>query len=164
MHDTHTHSPALQDQMPDNHCYGCGPLNGHGLQIKSHYSNGIARCDFQPKPFHCTFTRNFVNGGILASVIDCHSIWAAMAHTYEQEGRPPGSSPDIRYVTANLNIDYLKPVPSGKTLSLTAWITKKENKKSFVECEIRVDTECCVHASVLAIRVNPNWAGSFNKP
>lgn len=158
MQDSHIEPCALQDLIPDNDCFGCGPMNKYGLQIKSHYDKGIARCEFRPKSFHSTFIKSFVNGGILASIIDCHSIWTAMAYAYEQEGRLPGSSPDIRYVTANLSVDYLKPVPFNKTLALEAWVTKIENKKSFVECKVTVDAQRCLQARILAIRVNAEWA------
>lgn len=32
---------AFQDQIPNNHCFGCGPENASGLQIKSHWVGKI---------------------------------------------------------------------------------------------------------------------------
>ena len=47
--------PAFQDQIGGNHCWGCGPLNAHGLQIKSYWSeddDGEAVCIWRPQSYH----------------------------------------------------------------------------------------------------------------
>jgi hypothetical protein len=39
---------ALQDVLLV-HCYGCGALNAHGLQIKSHWDGDELLCRWQPQ-------------------------------------------------------------------------------------------------------------------
>ena len=43
---------AIQDYYPDivSYCYGCGRLNEHGLQIKSHWDGEETVCRFTPRP------------------------------------------------------------------------------------------------------------------
>ncbi len=41
---------AFQDYYPESysHCYGCGRLNPHGLQIKSYWDGDETVCHFNP--------------------------------------------------------------------------------------------------------------------
>ena len=66
--------PAFQDYYPEDLsvCYGCGRLNKHGLKIKSYWDGEESVCRFQPKPYHTAVT-GYVYGGLIASLIDCHS-------------------------------------------------------------------------------------------
>ena len=55
---------AFQDSYPDDysHCYGCGRLNAHGLQLKSYWDGDESQAVFQPQPWH-TAVPGFVYGG-----------------------------------------------------------------------------------------------------
>ncbi|MBI2990532.1 MAG: PaaI family thioesterase [Deltaproteobacteria bacterium] len=94
-----------------------------------------------------------VNGGIIACLIDCHSLNLAIAHAYRNEGRPIGSRPRIGYVTGNLNVSYLRPTPIDKPLHLRARIKRLEGRKVWVECTLSADGEICAEGEVLGIRV-----------
>src|SRR5260370_22086610 len=85
---------AIQDEMRiENWCYGCGPLNPDGLQIKSYWEGDQALCTYQPRAAFMAGPRHVLNGGIIATLIDCHSICTAIAAIYEAERRPIGSDP-----------------------------------------------------------------------
>ena len=104
---------AFQDYYPDDlsHCYGCGSLNENGLKIKSYWDDGDeAVCVYTPRDYH-TAIPGFVYGGLIASLIDCHATGTASAAHYMAEGRPMGSDPPVRFVTASLHVDYLLPTP-----------------------------------------------------
>ena len=77
-----------------------------------------------PNRITAAVRRENLNGGIIASLIDCHSLNLAIAHAYRAEGRPIGSAPRIGYVTANLQVTYAKPTPIDQLLELRARITK----------------------------------------
>jgi hypothetical protein len=62
---------AFQDQIPANFCYGCGPGNPVGLHIRSIWAGDEALCVFQPAPYHAAGPRHILNGGIIATLIDC---------------------------------------------------------------------------------------------
>ncbi|HEM61758.1 MAG TPA: PaaI family thioesterase, partial [Chloroflexi bacterium] len=74
---------AFQDYYPDDlsHCYGCGRLNEYGHQIKSYWDGEETVCTFLPEPYH-TAIPGFVYGGLIASLIDCHSTATAAAAKY----------------------------------------------------------------------------------
>jgi acyl-coenzyme A thioesterase PaaI-like protein len=111
---------AFQDQGTVRYCYGCGADNQQGLRIKSYWDGDEAIASWRAQPHHCGGTQQNVNGGIIASLIDCHSLNLAIAHAYKQEQRPIGSPPRIGYVTANLNVSYLKPTPVAESIQLRA--------------------------------------------
>ena len=108
---------AFQDYYPDDLsvCYGCGRLNERGLKIKSFWDGESSVCTFTPAPHHLG-GNGFVYGGLIASIIDCHSTGTAAAAAYRNEGREMGSEPRLRFVTASLHVDYLKPTPMGVEL------------------------------------------------
>lgn len=71
---------AFQDYYPDDlsHCYGCGRLNDHGMKIKSYWDGEESVCIHQPKSYY-TAVPGFAYGGLIASLIDCHSTGTAAA-------------------------------------------------------------------------------------
>ena len=135
---------AFQDYYPEEvaHCYGCGRLNPHGHQIKSYWEGDEAVAHFTPEPFH-TSVPGYVYGGLIASLIDCHSTGTAAAAAYRAEGREMDTEPILRFLTASLKVDYLKPTPNGGTLTLRARATEVKRRKVVVESSLYAgDLEC----------------------
>ena len=144
---------AFQDQGSVSHCYGCGADNEKGLQLKSFWDGDEAVATWKARPHHCGGSKEIVNGGIVASLIDCHSLNLAIAHAYRAEHRPIGSSPRVGYVTGNLNISYFKPTPINEPLHLRARITKIEGRKAWISCTLSAARQVCARGEVLGIRV-----------
>lgn len=144
---------ALQDQGTVSHCYGCGPDNDRGLRIKSFWEGEEAVSSWKPAPYHCGGSPEIVNGGIIASLIDCHSLNLAIAHAYKSEGRAIGSAPKIAYVTGRLEVSYLRPAPITGPLQLRAKIVKVEGRKTWISCTLSARGEICATGEVLGIRV-----------
>ena len=59
---------AFQDLYPAEfcHCYGCGRLNEHGLQLKSYWDGADAVAVFEPRAYHMGIS-GYVYGGLIAS-------------------------------------------------------------------------------------------------
>jgi len=144
---------AFQDQGSVHHCHGCGAANERGLRIKSYWDGDEAVATWRAESHHCGGTRENLNGGIIASLIDCHSLNLAIAHAYRIEGRPIGSAPRIGYVTANLNVSYAKPAPIDVPIELRAKITKLEGRKAWVSCTLSAAGEVRARGEVLGVRV-----------
>jgi acyl-coenzyme A thioesterase PaaI-like protein len=144
---------SIQDQGAVSGCYGCGPDNAHGNQIKSFIEGDLARATFQPQPYHCAGSPEIVYGGLLASLIDCHSCNFAIARHYAKEGRAIGSEPKIFCVTAQLNISYIKPTRISSQLELIARLESEEGRKTWVNCEVFSEGEVTVRGKVLLIRI-----------
>ncbi|GIV95407.1 MAG: thioesterase [Herpetosiphonaceae bacterium] len=151
---------ALQDQLGDLWavCFGCGPQNEHGLRIKSYWSGDESVCAWQPADYHAA-TPGILNGGIIASIIDCHCVWTAIAYAYQCEGREVGSEPPILYVTSSLHVDYLKPTPMNGPVTLRARIKEVQGKKTTVTCSLFAGDVETVRGEVVAARVSVEWQG-----
>jgi acyl-coenzyme A thioesterase PaaI-like protein len=145
---------AFQDQGSVSYCHGCGSDNHQGLQIKSFWDGDEAVATWKAQPHHSGGSKEIVNGGIVATLIDCHSLNLAIAHAYRVEGRAIGSAPRIGYVTGNLNVSYLRPTPMHEPLQLRARITKIERRKAWVRCTLSARGQVCATGEVLGIRVN----------
>lgn len=148
---------SIQEQIGGNACWGCGPLNPQGLQIKSYWHAGEAICSFMPQPQHCAGPPHVVNGGILATIIDCHSVCTAMAALYDAEARAIGSAPLLWCATASLHVEYLRPTPMGVPLRLRARVAAIEGRRVTVECILSAGARECARGSVAAVRVPDGW-------
>jgi acyl-coenzyme A thioesterase PaaI-like protein len=149
-----TSERAFQDLGSVRHCHGCGADNPRGLRLKSYWDGDEAVASWRPEPHHCGGTGENLNGGIIASLIDCHSLNLAIARAYRAEGRAIGSAPRIGYVTANLNVSYAKPTPIDSSIELRAKITKLENRKAWVNCTLSAGGEVRATGEVLGVRVD----------
>ena len=147
---------AFQDRMPGNHCFGCGPGNEDGLRIKSFWSgDGQSVCRFRPQPHQAAGPRGFLNGGIIATVVDCHGVCTAIADAYRREGRGVGEGGLIWYVTGSLQVDYRRPTPIDRQVEIRGRIVRVDERKTWVACELSSAGEVCAEARVLAVRVDP---------
>jgi len=145
---------AFQDYYPEHlsHCYGCGSLNEHGYRIKTFWEGDESVTRFSPKSFH-TAVPGFVYGGLLASLIDCHSTGTAAAAMYRAEKREMDSLPSFRFVTGSLQVSYLKPTPLGTELVIRGRVQEIKGRKVIIESTVLVDGVATVHGEVVAIRM-----------
>jgi len=144
----------LQDLYPDDfaHCYGCGRLNAHGLHVKSEWQDGVAVARFLPTAEHMALP-GFVYGGLIASLIDCHSMATAAAASMAALGAVPGVDPTPRFVTASLHVDYLRPTPLGPELLLRGQAAEVGERKVVVEVTLVVAGTECARGRVVAVRM-----------
>ncbi len=137
-----------------NHCYGCGQLNEHGLKIKSYWHDDETTiCNFMPKFYHTAFP-GFVYGGLIASVIDCHALGSAAAISYKKENRSIGSIPKIRFVTASLKVDYLRPTPIEEEMTLLGKFEEVKSRRVTVNIDLKSKDSICARGIVVAVRIS----------
>jgi acyl-coenzyme A thioesterase PaaI-like protein len=155
---------AFQDFYPGDFamCYGCGRLNEAGLHIRSFWDGEETVCSFTPRPEH-TAIPGFVYGGLLASVIDCHSTGSGAAAAYRAEGRAMDSAPPIRFVTASLKVDYLRPTPIEGPLELRSRFTEIGPRKVIVATDLTVRGELCVRGEAVVVRLPEDWPGGRHR-
>ncbi|MDE3088173.1 MAG: PaaI family thioesterase [Chloroflexota bacterium] len=148
---------AFQDYYPDHtaHCYGCGRLNEYGLKIKSYWDGDETVCQFDPKPYH-TAIPGYVYGGLIASLMDCHGTGTAAAAAYRAEGRAMDTEPPLRFVTASLHVDYLRPTPIDATLQVRATIKEIRGRKVIVSETLSAHGELCARGEVVAVQMPEN--------
>ena len=151
---------AIQDQIRDNLCFGCGADNDQGLRIKSFWCGDESVCTWSPSAHHAAGPPHVLNGGILSTLIDCHAICTAIAAAYAAEGRAIGSEPPIWCVTGSLNVEYRRPTPIDRPVELLARVRETKGRKIWVDCTAMSGGVEVAIATVLAVRVAADWAGS----
>lgn len=148
---------AIQDLVPGNHCYGCGPLNPEGMQIKSYWDGEVSTCTYMPRPEQCAGPTQYLYGGTIASLFDCHCVCTALAHQYELEGRGVGEGEPLWCVTGGLTVKYLAPTPIDKPVELRATIGESLGRKTVMHCEMFSAGNKTAEAEVIVIRVPDSW-------
>lgn len=145
---------AVQDYYPDDlsYCYGCGKLNEHGHQIKSYWEGNETVAHFTPQPYHIAIP-GYVYGGLIASLIDCHGTGTAALASYKNENREYNSKPSFRFVTASLQVDYLKPTPLGIELELRGKVIELKGRKVVSEITISAKGEITARGKVIAVQM-----------
>ena len=97
--------------------------------------------------------------GIIAAVIDCHTVCTAIADVYRAAGQAIGTEPYRWCVTAALRIDYLAPTPIGRPVEFRARVREASGRKRVVECTVRSDGKDVARAEVIAVEVPAGWGG-----
>ena len=145
---------AFQDHYPENvaHCYGCGRLNEHGHRIRTFWEGEETVTRYRPEPYH-TSVPGYAYGGLIASLVDCHSTGTAAAAMYRQEGREMDSEPPFRFVTGSLHVDFLKPTPLECELELRGRIKEIRGRKVVVTTEVIADGVVTARGEVVAVQM-----------
>lgn len=148
---------AVQNYYPDDfaQCYGCGRLNEFGHQIKTCWDGEETVTKFTPKPYH-TSLPGYVYGGLLASLIDCHGTGTAALAAFKNENRDVDTLPPFRFVTASLQVDYLKPTPIGVELEIRGRIVELKGRKVVSEISLFANGVETVKGKVVAVQVREN--------
>ena len=148
--------PAIQDLYPENlaHCYGCGRLNPQGHHIRTYVDEaGGSVSEFTPDASHIAVP-GFVYGGVIASLIDCHSTATAAAAMAAAAATAPHASPSRpppRFVTASLHVDYLRPTPLGVALVVRGNAREIKGRKVVVESTVYAGGVATARGEVVAV-------------
>lgn len=156
---------AFQEYYPSelSHCYGCGTENPNGLQLKSYWDGEESIAHYIPKDYHIAVP-GFVYGGLLASLIDCHGTGTAAASIYKKENREMSTNPPVRFMTAQLNVKYLRPTPLGVELELRGKITESKGARVTIIIQVFAKGKLVVKGEVIASRVpNKLWKQIMEK-
>jgi acyl-coenzyme A thioesterase PaaI-like protein len=93
--------------------------------------------EFRPWPEHDNGV-GFLNGGIISTVLDCHSA-AAVMHEADVRGWPPLPGAALAYVTAGLDVRFLRPSPLHDPVELRARIVAAGEAEMTCEVELVFD-------------------------
>ncbi|MGB7267798.1 MAG: PaaI family thioesterase [Terracidiphilus sp.] len=128
------HYPEFMEPVSDQHltpfahaahnrCFGCGPANSTGLRLEfflapdgSVVSLPVVSDTFSGHP-------GYLHGGIIATLLD-----EAMSKAVRAVGRMS--------MTRRMEIDYLRPVPSGVPIRIEGHVTRSAGRKHWAESRI----------------------------
>jgi uncharacterized protein (TIGR00369 family) len=124
----HSHEPLTPfAHSPNNRCFGCGPANAAGLRLEFLLASDGAVVSLPVVPETFEGHPGFLHGGIIATLLD-----EAMSKAVRVLGTPS--------MTRKMEVEYLRPVPSGAPLRVEGRVVRNEGRKHWAEAVI-VDAE-----------------------
>lgn len=130
---------SLQETYaPNGICFGCGVGNDKGLQIKSFPNGEEVVAEWRAKAHHQAFP-GMLSGGIVGTLLDCHSNWTAAHFLMKKNGK---DAPDCT-VTANYSVKLLRPTPFDATIYLKARVVESADDRATVEAELVAGDKVC---------------------
>lgn len=149
---------AIQETYGERfqHCWGCGPKNEEGMHIKSYPTEDGEHCVCRVTPSK-QFTGGVpanLFGGMIAMIFDCHGTASAAWFRHRQNGQTLTAETVIgRFITAHLEVDFKKPVPMDKEVTVTATAEEIGERKIIVAMEMEADGELRAKARMVAVGV-----------
>jgi len=130
---------SLQDTYgPDTVCFGCGPANAKGLQLKTFAQGDECVAEYRVQKHHQAFP-GAVSGGIICTLLDCHSNWTATWALMRRSGAhtPPST------VTADFHVFLKRPTPSDAVLKLRAHAAELSDDRALIEATLEANGKVC---------------------
>jgi len=106
-----------------NRCFGCGPANPTGLQLEFLLAEDRSAVCLTTVPEGFDGHPGYLHGGIIAALLD-----EAMSKAVRARG--------LTAMTGRMEIDYLRPVPSGARLRMKGRIVRSQGRKHWTEARI----------------------------
>jgi uncharacterized protein (TIGR00369 family) len=106
-----------------NRCFGCGKANPGGLHLEFQLADDQSVVSLAMIPDSFEGPPGYLHGGIIATLLD-----EAMSKAVRASG--------FTAMTRHMEVDYLRPVPSGEPVRLEGRVTGKEGRKHWVKARI----------------------------
>ncbi len=154
------HRLSVQERLyPTLTCFGCGHANPKGLQLRSYETASSADAGqtvtgrFVPWPEHDNGV-GFLNGGIIATLLDCHSAAAVVVES-ERQGWEALGGALLPFVTAGIAVRYLRPSPLHAPVELWAAVSQASEAEVTVDVELRYEDKVRAAATATWRRWRP---------
>jgi acyl-coenzyme A thioesterase PaaI-like protein len=145
---------SLQEtHFPELTCFGCGPANEKGLRLRSFSTPEGYVAQFLPWPEHDNGV-GFLNGGIIGTLLDCHSAAAVVDTAYQHGWRALGGAL-LPYVTAGLDVRYRRPAPLTEPVTLRAEVVTADESEITARVWLEYDGKLRAEAEALWKRWRP---------
>lgn len=142
---------SLQETYaPQSTCFGCGPANPKGLHICSFLSGDEVVAEWKAESHHEAYP-GALNGGIIGTLLDCHSNWTAAWHLMQRSGaqHPPCT------VTAAYAIKLLRPTPTDDVVKLVATVAELQADRAVIEATLIAAGKVCATSRGTFVAVKP---------
>jgi acyl-coenzyme A thioesterase PaaI-like protein len=142
---------CLQEQYaPQSECFGCGPANPQGLKVRTRVAGDTTHAEWTAQKHHEAFP-GMLSGGIVGTLLDCHSNWTAAHHLMKQsqQNSPPCT------VTASYAVTLKRPTPTDGPIRLTARVVESSEDRATVEAELTAGGKVCATCRGVFVAVKP---------
>jgi len=111
------------DHAAQNRCFGCGPANPVGLHLHHLVAEDASVVCLATIPDTYEGPKGYLHGGIIATLLD---------ETMSKAVRARG----FTAMTRHMEVDYLRPVPSGSAIRIEGRVTHNEGRKHWAQARI----------------------------
>ena len=106
-----------------NSCFGCGLANPAGLQMEFLVAEDGSVVCLAAVPDRFNGHPGYLHGGIIATLLD-----ESMSKSVRAQG--------LTAMTRQLEVDYLRPVPSGEPIRMEGRLVRSDGRKHWAEARI----------------------------
>jgi len=103
-----------------NRCFGCGPDNAGGLRLEFLLAEDKSVVSLATIPDGFAGHPGYLHGGIIATLLD-----ESMSKSVRAQG--------LTAMTRQLEVEYLRPVPTGEPIRLEGRLVRSEGRKHWAE-------------------------------
>jgi len=148
----------VQAAWSELECFGCGPANDAGLGLESYVAADGERlvATHDPDERYTSGAPNVAYGGLVASLIDCHSVWTAITVAHREHGYDLAER-RLEYVTGDLSVNYRRPTPLDEQLRIEGWVEGEVGRTVTVHTEVGTDEETTASGEVTAVEVSDHY-------
>jgi acyl-coenzyme A thioesterase PaaI-like protein len=145
---------SIQESLyPTLTCFGCGHANPDGFHLRSYRDGDLTVAEFTPRPEHDNGF-GFLNGGIIATVLDCHGAAVVMWEALQREWHAAPGAP-IPFITAGFDVRFLRPTPLGPSVALVAVPLSVHEREIVVESRLEFDDKVRATMTATWLRFRP---------
>jgi acyl-coenzyme A thioesterase PaaI-like protein len=131
---------SIQESLyPELTCFGCGHANPDGFHLRSFRDGGLTVAEFTPRPEYDNGF-GFLNGGIIATVLDCHGAAVVMWEAAQRDWHAAPGAP-VPFITAGFDVRFLRPTPLGPAVRLTGSPLSIDEGEIVVEATLEHDNK-----------------------
>ena len=129
------------DHAAQNRCFGFGPANPIGLHLDFFLAEDHSVVSLPTIPDTYEGPKGYLHGGIIATLLD-----EAMSKANRARG--------VTAMTRQMQVEYLRPVPSGAAIRIEGQVSRSEGRKHWTEARIlSAEGAVLAHASGLFIAI-----------
>ena len=126
---------SIQEELyPELTCFGCGHANPDGLHLRSYRDGELTVAEFTSGPEHDNGF-GFLNGGIISTVLDCHTA-AVVTWEATRRGWWTAGSDSLPFITAGFDVRFLRPTPLAAPVALSAVPASVDESEVVVDAEL----------------------------
>jgi acyl-coenzyme A thioesterase PaaI-like protein len=145
---------SIQESLyPELTCFGCGHANPDGFHLRSYRDGDLTVAEFTSRPEHDNGF-GFLNGGIISTVLDCHTaavvMWEAAQRGWAAE---PGAP--VPFITAGFDVKFLRPTPLASPVRLSAQAESISGKAIVVAAELAAEGKTRATMTATWLRFRP---------
>jgi uncharacterized protein (TIGR00369 family) len=142
MHNNDEHLTPLAHSA-QSRCFGCGPANPSGLHLDFLVAKDGSVVCLPTVPEAFDGHPGYLHGGVIATLLD-----ESMSKAVRARG--------LTSMTRQLEVDYLRPVPSNEPIRLEGRVVRGEGRKHWAEARIlNAAGKELAHGKGLFVEVKP---------